>query len=61
MIQESMEKAVRTPKNYSIAMLCVFVLMLAFNLWHKSYFGFACVGFIFGLWLGFTMRWVLIK
>jgi len=60
-MQEILERIVKTPKNYTIVMFIVFVFLLIFNLIYKSYFGFACVGFILGLWLGFVMRWIFIK
>lgn len=50
-----------TPRNYSVVMLSIFLFLLVFNIFNKSYFGFACVGFILGLWLGMWLRWVIIK
>jgi hypothetical protein len=48
-------------KTYTLIMFLMIILQIICQINFPSVFGFIAIGFNFGLWLGCTLRWVLIK
>jgi hypothetical protein len=47
--------------SYSLMMIIIFMFQILLYFLFKNTFAIVCAGFIFGLWLGNTLRWMFVK